>query len=431
MQQHRFRILIVLISIALAGIVFTQLYWVQKAVSLKEEQFSHAVKIALKSVVNRMFMDFRAHEQAPGCVDLDAYIHDSAQFFQVVSPELLEAYLNEELSCFEISNDYAYAIFHVENQEIIISNKPEAGKMLLSSPHSVALSCIFSNDPYFLAIYLPGQKSLIMKQMISWMLLSIAFLLAVVAGFFVIIFGWLKQKNLSEMKNDFINNMTHELQTPIATISLASEMLLKPDVRDIPGRTEKYSRIIHDENTRLQGLVEQVLQIAVIDQGNYRLRISQIDAHKVLLDLQKSFGITARDRGGQIKACLEAKNSQILADKIHFTNIISNLLDNALKYSQAAPDITLTSADFKQGILISVKDRGMGIGTENLDLVFKKLYRVHTGKVHDVKGFGLGLYYVRRMVEAHHGNVWVESEVGKGSRFFVYFPSNPSPDQQT
>lgn len=421
MYKKSFSLLIILISIALGGIIFMQLYWVQNALELKEEQFSHGIRIGLKSVVNRLLRD-SSPEQPSTCTALQSFVTDSIMFLEVVPKEMLETYLFEEMKELGVMGDITYGIYHSDRKDMVFCSNAGMEDLITSSPHLVSLSCLISDDPYFLAIHIPSQKSLILKQMTGWLTLSFLFLAAVVFGFVYIINGWMRQKKLSEMKNDFINNMTHELQTPIATISISSEMLLKPEVRELPGRTEKYARIIQDENKRLQELVEQVMQAAMLDQGNYKLSPESVDIHEILLELQKAFGIKAAQRQGQVKACLEAKNTVIQADRIHFTNIIANLIDNALKYSSTAPDITLTTADFKEGVLVSVKDRGIGISHNNLENIFKKLYRVPTGKVHNVKGFGLGLFYVKRLVDLHHGQIWVESEPGKGSRFFVYWP---------
>ncbi len=421
MYKKSFSLLIILISIALGGIIFMQLYWVQNALELKEEQFSHGIRIGLKSVVNRLLRD-SSPEQPSTCTALQSFVTDSIMFLEVVPKEMLETYLFEEMKELGVMGDITYGIYHSDRKDMVFCSNAGMEDLITSSPHLVSLSCLISDDPYFLAIHIPSQKSLILKQMTGWLTLSFLFLAAVVFGFVYIINGWMRQKKLSEMKNDFINNMTHELQTPIATISISSEMLLKPEVRELPGRTEKYARIIQDENKRLQELVEQVMQAAMLDQGNYKLSPEPVDVHEILLELQKAFGIKAAQRQGQVKACLEAKNTVIQADRIHFTNIIANLIDNALKYSSTAPDITLTTADFKEGVLVSVKDRGIGISHNNLENIFKKLYRVPTGKVHNVKGFGLGLFYVKRLVDLHHGQIWVESEPGKGSRFFVYWP---------
>lgn len=224
------------------------------------------------------------------------------------------------------------------------------------------------------------------------------------------------------MKTDFVNNMTHEFKTPIATVSLASEMLMKPEVAHSPEKTKKYAAVIFNENNRLQNQVEQVLQMAIIDKGETQLRIKETDLHKLLDIIIEGFQLRVREMGGHIHTELNAIPSTIAGDKMHLTNVFSNLIDNAVKYSSGAPQLSVFSESNQSGVTISVADKGIGISPENQKQVFKNLYRVHTGDLHDVKGFGLGLYYVKRLVEMHGGRITLQSELGKGSVFKVFLP---------
>ena len=224
------------------------------------------------------------------------------------------------------------------------------------------------------------------------------------------------------MKTDFVNNITHEFKTPIATISLASEMLLKPAVLASEAKARKYAGIIYDENIRLKNQVENVLQLAVLDRGMYNLKYKSIDIHQLILKITESYQLLIKEKNGMLKLQLNATNYQSYADELHIENIISNLLDNANKYSPVNPDITISTFNRNDHIVVAVEDKGIGISNENQKHIFRKMFRVHTGNVHDVKGFGLGLYYVKRMVEAHNGNINLHSEPGKGSRFEISLP---------
>lgn len=226
------------------------------------------------------------------------------------------------------------------------------------------------------------------------------------------------------MKSDFVNNMTHEFKTPISTISLASEMLMKPTVLESKNRILKYATVIYDENSRLKNQVEQVLHIALLDKSAFRLKIKEINAHKLIDQCIRNFKLIVRERKGKISCKLEAANPVIYADKIHFANILTNLLDNANKYSSEAPDILVATKNSNNGLIITVEDKGIGISQENQKQVFKKLYRVPTGNIHNVKGFGLGLFYVKKIVETHGGYIKVKSELLKGSTFEIFFPFN-------
>jgi len=417
-----FKIAILLLAIALSGILWTQLYWVRKAMEMRQDQFENSTRIALKSVVNRFMLRATANKEdldhlcAPGCTT------DTLTLYRLVNPRLLDSLLQAELADFASGHSYSYGIYRKGSGQLLLRSENADRKALLRSPHAVSLSCFFSTDPLFLAVTFHNETGLVFRDTIRWMLLSLAFLMAALAGFIYILQRWRRQKKLSEIKSDFINNMTHEFRTPIATISLASEMLQKKEIQSDRNRVSKYAGIIHNENARLQGQVERILQISVIDKGEFRIRKKAFDIHDVLKGLTHAFAVTISKRGGTLNACLGAKQSVIHADRIHFTNILSNLLDNAVKYSPEAPRIILHTSNTPEGVLISVQDNGIGINRENHENIFRNLYRVPTGDLHDVKGFGLGLYYVKRMTEAHGGYVKVESEAGKGSKFSVFFP---------
>jgi two-component system phosphate regulon sensor histidine kinase PhoR len=224
------------------------------------------------------------------------------------------------------------------------------------------------------------------------------------------------------MKSDFINNMTHEFKTPIATISLASEMLLKKSVLEDNEKTLRYARIIYDENTRLQNHVEQILSVSMLERGHFRLKIREVDVHQLIQETVKNFDLTVRERDGKLRTHFCATRFMVFADKAHLTNVISNLLDNANKYSPEKPWIRIGTQSSENGLTITVEDRGIGISLENQQQVFKNLYRVPTGNIYNVKGFGIGLYYVKTIIEAHGGHIILKSELNKGSRFDIYLP---------
>lgn len=237
------------------------------------------------------------------------------------------------------------------------------------------------------------------------------------------------------MKTDFVNNITHEFKTPIATISLASEMLLNPLVLASETKTRKYAGIIYDENIRLKNQVDHVLQLTQLDNGTFNLRFSTVDMHQLVHKVVDSFQLIVREKQGSVKMQLAAANHQVYADSMHIENIIVNLLDNANKYSPGIPDITLSTYNRNDHLVVAVEDKGIGISTKNQKYIFRKMYRVHTGNLHDVKGFGLGLYYVKQLVNAHNGDIHLHSEPGKGSRFEISLPldflSNGSQQKQS
>jgi two-component system phosphate regulon sensor histidine kinase PhoR len=255
------------------------------------------------------------------------------------------------------------------------------------------------------------------------MLLGSAFLILLIIWMFSYTIATIfKQKKLSEIKNDFINNMTHEFKTPISTISLACEVLGDTTVEKSPQKLSNYVKVIKDENKRLGLLVENVLQTAVLDKGELKLKLKSLDVHEIIEDVLNNSYVQIENKKAEIEIEFDAIESIVSADRVHLSNIIYNLLDNALKYSTDNPKITIFTKSDNKGVYISVKDNGMGINKENQKRIFDKLYRVPTGNIHNVKGFGLGLSYVKAIIEKHGGSIFVESALGVGSTFTCFFP---------
>ena len=249
-------------------------------------------------------------------------------------------------------------------------------------------------------------------------LITIAIVFCAVFCLIVIV----RQKKLSVIKNDFINKMTHEFKTPIATISLASQMLKDGAVTNTPETIDRVATIIRDESKRLTFQVERVLQTALFTETRMKLKLKNININQLIEDLLPKFSLRVEDKGGKFSAYLEADQDEVLADEVHVTNVISNLVDNAIKYCTKVPEISVYTRNKGQEIIISVIDNGIGIAAKEQKLIFERFYRVSTGNLHDVKGFGLGLSYVKTIVEAHGGRIEVESAEGKGSRFDIILP---------
>ena len=249
-------------------------------------------------------------------------------------------------------------------------------------------------------------------------LITIAIVFCAVFCLIVIV----RQKKLSVIKNDFINNMTHEFKTPIATISLASQMLKDGAVTNTPETIDRVATIIRDESKRLTFQVERVLQTALFTETRMKLKLKNININQLIEDLLPKFSLRVEDKGGKFSAYLEADQDEVLADEVHVTNVISNLVDNAIKYCVKPPEITIYTRNKDKEIIISVIDNGIGIAKKDQKLIFERFYRVSTGNLHDVKGFGLGLSYVKKIVEAHGGRIDVESSLDKGSCFDIILP---------
>nr|WP_262898661.1 HAMP domain-containing sensor histidine kinase [Dawidia soli] len=252
---------------------------------------------------------------------------------------------------------------------------------------------------------------------------SSAVLLVVIVFFGYTIFVILKQKRLSEIQKDFINNMTHEFKTPISTIALSTQVLKDPAIVQQPERLQSYAAIIEKENLRLKQQVERVLQVARLDKGDVALQKEMVNVHQIIADAIHNASMTLREKQGAVSTAFHATVHELQADRLHITNVLTNLLDNAIKYCRGIPLITVSTTDYNKGVLIEVQDNGIGIDRENHKRIFQKFYRVPTGNVHDVKGFGLGLSYVKTIVEAHDGYVTLHSELDKGSVFRVFIPA--------
>jgi len=250
--------------------------------------------------------------------------------------------------------------------------------------------------------------------------LIITILLVVCFGFCIAVI--IRQKKLSAIKNDFINNMTHEFKTPIATISLAAQMLKDGAVSNSPSTIDHIAGIIRDESKRLTFQVEKVLQTALFTETRMKLKLKNVNLNEVVENLVSKFSLRVEDKGGQLYCYLEADHDEVYADEVHITNVVSNLLDNAIKYCVKVPEISVYTRNKDEGIIISVIDNGIGIAAKEQKLIFERFYRVATGNLHDVKGFGLGLSYVKTIIEAHGGRIEVESAEGKGSRFDIILP---------
>ena len=426
-MKNKTGIFIILLStLSIIGVVITQYFWIDNAMRLKKEQFDDKIHVSLKTIVNNLYsLKNTAHHNAGMHNPIQRDVFRAST--QGIKPGVVDSLLNLELMNMKVDKDYYFGIYKIENSmPIIVSgNIGEYTEQILTSPFQASLACLYNYQQlYMISLYFPDQDKIIFRQMISGILLSALFVIIIGFSFIYILYISFKQKRISLIKNDFVNNMTHEFKTPISTVSLSAEMLLRDSIITDTEKARKYAKVIYEENQRLKHQVEQVLQIAVIEKGEFKLRKKEVDVHKILADTVSKHELMVINRGGVIKSYLEADLYKISADKMHFTNILSNLLENANKYTPDSPVIIVRTKNTKKGVLISIEDNGIGIKAEDQKEIFKQFHRVHTGNLHDVKGFGLGLFYVKLMTEAHGGNIKIVSEWGKGSIFEVFFPFN-------
>jgi two-component system phosphate regulon sensor histidine kinase PhoR len=338
---------------------------------------------------------------------------------------MLDTILRQELLAEGVTTDFVYSVTSQLLHSTHNGNYKDAQKDCDSTGCFMKINLSPNNvfvTPQYLSINFPNQKNYLLKTM--WMMLGVSgmVILILIFAFYYTIATISKQKKLSLIKNDFISNMTHEFKTPISTISLAAEMLNDDSVIKTPEKQQRFVKMIREENKRLSILVESILQTSILDKGEFKLKRSDVDVHELVNLAIQNTQLLIDQRKGTITKYLGAANSHINADKVHFTNIIFNLIDNAIKYTKDSPDIVISTRDGENGIEITVKDNGIGISKENQRKIFDKFYRVPTGNVHNVKGFGLGLSYVLAVVQKHNGTIHVESEVGKGSTFKILMP---------
>ncbi len=340
-----------------------------------------------------------------------------------ITTGLLDTLISTELSAKGISIEYEFAVYSPALNQIALEKTGKYHDQLLRKGYSFTL---FPNNlftpPDYLYVYFPEKSRFILFQMWGMLAVSLALVLVIIAAFIYSITTIIRQKKLSEMKNDFINNMTHEFKTPISTVSLACQALIDSDVQKSDELYNSYISIISDENKRLGIMAEKILQTAVLEKGKLNARKEQLNIHEIIGDVIKNIGIQIEIRDGVIKTYLDAEQFQIVGDKIHISNVIYNLLDNANKYTPRKPHIKVRTENAPGGILILVEDNGIGISKTYQKKIFEKLFRVPTGDIHNVKGFGLGLSYVKFVVEKHMGTITVESEPNKGSIFRVFLP---------
>ena len=355
---------------------------------------------------------------------LKEMIHHEGHNIKRVHPFVLDSMLRAEFNNKGINIRYEFGIFNDDSNKFVFV-KGEDPEDLQTTPLKANLfpNDIIANSNY-LMVNFPEQSKFLFKEVWSTLVSSIIFILIIVGSFIYALQIIRKQRKLSELKNDFINNMTHEFKTPISTVSLAAEALSEEGVQHNKETYLRYLGVIKDENKRLGTQVEKVLQIASMERQDFRLNKSPVNIHEVIKNINQRIQLQIEDKKGSLSLSLKAEQSDVLGDEIHLANAIFNLFDNAIKYSPENPDIKVETFVKNDMLYLNVQDSGIGMSRETLRQIFDKFYRVPTGNVHNVKGFGLGLSYVKYIIEAHRGTVSAKSELGKGSVFTIAIPLN-------
>lgn len=399
------------------GLLIVQGFWLKQAFDVQERQFNHSIQVAMKNIADTIADEDPKYTSVTPKVRQLSSNFFFAELATTIKPEMLDSLIKKVLAMRQIRADYELGIYNAEDDTLVY------GEYI---PATIQWQMDHANDPNSaeeqrsnFAIYFPNKFSVIAGQIKIWIFSTVVLLL--MSAFFVYaMLTLLKERRLSEIKEDFINNLTHEFKTPIANIELASEVLKQRKTN--PEKQEKYLHIIQDENQRLKKQVERILQMGAIDKNELRLDLTRINIHEMISRLADSINMRIKAKSGKLSLSLKASDHDVIADEFHLTNTVYNVLDNAAKYSANAPEISISTQNEKQGLLISIRDAGIGIKEEFQEHVFNKFFRVPTGDVHNVKGFGLGLSYVKMIVEAHKGQVSLQSEPGRGSQFDIFLP---------
>ena len=334
----------------------------------------------------------------------------------------LDQYLKSEFLNNGIDLGYHFTVIDRTGREVY--RCPDYEKKGSETPY---IQPLFPNDPparmSLVKVHFPAKQDYIFSS-ITFMIPSTIFTSVLLLTFIFTIYIVFRQKKLTEMKNDFVNNMTHEFKTPISSISLAAQMLKDPSISKSPQIFQHLSGVINDETKRLRFQVDKVLQMSMFDRQTTMLKEKELDANSLINGVVETFKLKVEQHHGELLAFLDAMDANIMADEMHFTNVIFNLMDNAVKYKKPDEDLKLTvrTSNDSNKLIIVIQDNGIGIKKENVKKVFDKFYRVHTGNLHDVKGFGLGLAYVKKIIEEHKGTIRVESEYNVGTKFIIALP---------
>ncbi len=470
MNNQRIGLIIGVISTAVLGLMWLQMDLIRTSMRVNEDKFDKQVFTVLNAVADRIEEEERIEAERykngynrgffpqPGANSLPVSFNgintplnigseDQSRFLN--QPSLgfnfidtdeplekridigeLDEYLRQELLNQGFAAAFAYGVYSNEAERFVIVNgkKVDSAKPSSHQPRltaSLYKVSLFNNDaepPGPLIIYFPTKESLLWGSVWLDFVGAGLCILLILGCFWYTIHIIFRQKKVSEMKTDFINNMTHEFKTPIATISLAADSITSSRIAGDPNKVSRFANIIKQENKRMNNQVEKVLQMAQIDKRDFSLKVTAINLHDIIHRAVENISLQVEKKSGLVRAEFGATNPMVEGDVTHISNVINNLLDNANKYSPEKPDITVISANKLGGVEVTVRDQGIGMNSEARKHIFDKFYRVHTGNLHDVKGFGLGLSYVKAMMTAHKGNIEVKSELGKGSSFILFFP---------
>jgi two-component system, OmpR family, phosphate regulon sensor histidine kinase PhoR len=414
MSRRLIRLLVILSVVAIIGILTVQAIWLRRAYALGERQFRQTAFVALQEVANDVARLNRMNLTKAAVTQL------APNYFVVrtdapIDPVTLEHYLQTAFVRHKLLTDFEYGLYNCESEQMVygayVSTQPQQSGKLRQRFGKGRTHPKFPGYTYYFEVRFPGQGSLVAGQLDGWIASSVA------VGLVVLLFGYtlwvvLRQRRLTEIQRDFINNVTHELQTPVSTLRIAADVLQQPQIMEQPDRLRQYARVVADESRRLQRQVQSVLQVARRNEAGIAPTREPVDLHALITELAVAYA-------PHVRLDLQANPALLMADRYALETMLNNLIDNALKYCAGTPCITLAIRTEGTYLTWSVADNGVGISKAHQKAIFQQFYRIPTGDVHNVKGFGLGLYHVKQVVKAHGWTIKLDSDVGRGSVFEV------------
>ena len=422
MPNNTIRLILILGSVAIAGLLFFQTFWVIKTYDTKEEEFNQQVMISLRQVAEKIADYNQTDLPKNNLIQRRSSNYYSVNVNSAIDANILEDFLIRSFNELSIRTDFEYAVYDCASDNLVYGNycSLTAGSQDFERSENLPK---FNDLIYYFVVKFPSRQSFLINDMRTTVLISVLSFLAVISFMYAIWFI-VRQQQLTDLQKDFINNMTHEFKTPIASIKIASDVLMNAGPVSEDERLAKYASIINNQNDRLNAQVEKVLNIAKMEKDQFKLNIETLELESFLNEIIKQERIKFDAVDGEITKPHLQEKIYISADKLHFTNVLSNILDNALKYRNGKPIAEIGVIEFQKKIRLTLKDHGIGISKDQLKRIFNKFYRVSTGDVHNVKGFGLGLYYVKSICDAHGWKIDIHSELNKGTSVILEIPKS-------
>ncbi len=419
MKKRTINLIVLLTTISLFGVIITQLFWIVSALDLAKEHYDHRVSFALKNAISELVIYNKTQNEAPPVEEPFSASKD--KIVDGINTVFLDSLLRVHFIYQNLDESFEYEIVSSKTDSLIYSKRGILSDNFSCVPYKACIASHSEPKPRNLHVYFPDKQLFILNEILSWLIISFLFTCVVILGFVYTIKSLKYQKRLVEVKNAFFKNMTHELQTPISTISLASDILLNYNGKNTD-RLHRYIEVINQENKRLKLLVERVLETSKFENNKVELHKTKLNIHDLIEQIVENVYRQQSEKTVNLQFKFGATRPILMIDQTHFSNILVNLLDNASKYSGENPEVSISTTSNRKGVSISVCDNGIGMTSNDQKMIFDKYFRIYDGNVHDVKGYGLGLHYVKTMIEAHMGSIKVKSETNKGSEFVVFLP---------